>query len=156
MLRTMLLCLPAGVGFYILFVFVVSYLQTFVHVPGREALEVNTLSMIGYLGWTLLGGALSDRLARKPVAVAAMAGLLLFAWPLFDLLDHPRVAFMLSAQLCMAASLGLYFGQSPAPAGRGPARAGSLLCAFAELQFQRGALRRADAARGNLADPAHR
>jgi hypothetical protein len=30
------------VGFYILFVFVVSYLQTFVHVPGREALEVNT------------------------------------------------------------------------------------------------------------------
>jgi MHS family proline/betaine transporter-like MFS transporter len=70
--------------------------------------------MIGYLGWTLLGGALSDRFGRKPVAVAAMAGLLLFAWPLFDLLDHPRFAFMLSAQLCMAASLGLYFGQLPA------------------------------------------
>jgi MFS transporter, MHS family, proline/betaine transporter len=114
MLRAMLLCLPAGVGFYIVFVFVVSYLQTFVHVSGREALEVNTLSMMGYLGWTLLGGALSDRLGRKPVAVAAMAGLLLFAWPLFDLLDHPRFAFMLSAQLCMAASLGLYFGQLPA------------------------------------------
>ena len=114
MLRAMLLCLPAGVAFYTLFVFVVSYLQAFVHVPGREALEVNTISMIGLLGWTLLGGGLSDRLGRKPVAVAAMAGLLLLAWPLFDLLDHPRFAFMLSAQLCMAASLGLYFGQLPA------------------------------------------
>jgi MFS transporter, MHS family, proline/betaine transporter len=114
MLRAMLLCLPAGVGFYTLFVFVVSYLQTFVHVPEREALEVNTISMMGLLGCILLGGALSDRFGRKPVAVAAMAGLLLSAWPLFDLLDHPRFAFMLSAQLCMAASLGLYFGQLPA------------------------------------------
>jgi MHS family proline/betaine transporter-like MFS transporter len=114
MLRVMVLCLPGGIGFYTVFVFVVSYLQTFVHVPEREALEVNTLSMIGYLGCTLLGGVLSDRLGRKPVGIAAMAGLLLLAWPLFDLLDHPRFAFMLSAQLCMAASLGLYFGQLPA------------------------------------------
>ena len=50
MLRAMLLCLPAGVAFYTLFVFVVSYLQAFVHVPEREALEVNTISMIGLWG----------------------------------------------------------------------------------------------------------
>jgi MHS family proline/betaine transporter-like MFS transporter len=114
MLRIMLLCLPNGAGFYTLFVFVVSYLQTFVHVPGREALEVNTISMMGLLGWTLLGGALSDRLGRKPVATAAMAGLLLFAWPLFDFLDHPRFAVMQAAQLCFAAFMGLYIGQLPA------------------------------------------
>jgi MHS family proline/betaine transporter-like MFS transporter len=114
MLRVALLCLPNGVAFYTLFVFVVSYLQTFVHVPEREALEVNTVSMMGLVGWTLLGGALSDRLRRKPVAVAAMAGLLIFAWPLFDFLDHPRFAVMLSAQLCFAAFLGLYSGQLPA------------------------------------------
>jgi MFS transporter, MHS family, proline/betaine transporter len=37
-LRVMILSLPTGIGFYTLFVYVVSYLQTFVHVPGREAL----------------------------------------------------------------------------------------------------------------------
>ena len=114
MLRVVLLCLPKGVAFYTLFVFVVSYLQTFVHVPEREALEVNTISMMGLVGCILLGGALSDRFGRKPVAVAAMAGLLLLAWPLFHLLDHPRFAYMLAAQLCMAACVGLYIGQLPA------------------------------------------
>jgi MFS transporter, MHS family, proline/betaine transporter len=114
MLRVILLCLPNGVAFYTLFVFVVSYLQTFVHVPEREALEVNTISMMGLVAWTLLGGALSDRLGRKSVAIAAIVGLLIFAWPLFDFLDHPRFAYMLLAQLCLAAFLGLYVGQLPA------------------------------------------
>jgi MHS family proline/betaine transporter-like MFS transporter len=101
-------------GFYTLFVYVVSYLQTFVHVPGREALEINTISMMGLVASTLPGGALSDRLGRKPVAIAGMAGLLICAWPLFNLLDDPRFAVMLSAQLCFAAFLGLYSGQLPA------------------------------------------
>ena len=113
-LRIMVLCLPNGIGFYILFVYVVSYLQSFVHVPSREALDINTVSMAGLMGCALAGGALSDRFGRKPVAVAALAGLLVLSWPLFGLLDHPRLAVLLSAQLCFAALIGLYVGQLPA------------------------------------------
>ena len=113
-LRIIVLCLPNGVGFYILFVYVVSYLQTFVHVPSREALDINTISMVGLIGCALAGGALSDRFGRKPVAAAAMAGFLILSWPLFGLLDHPRFAVILPAQLCFAALIGLYVGQLPA------------------------------------------
>ena len=123
-LRVMILSLPTGIGFYTLFVYVVSYLQTFLHVPGQEALEVNTLSMMGLVGWTLLGGVLSDRLGRRPVAIAGMLGLLMFAWPLFDLLDHPRFAIMLSAQLCFAAFLGLYFRSAAGDRWSRPYRGG--------------------------------
>ncbi len=113
-LRVILLCLPNGVGFYLLFVYVVSYLQTLDGIAPREALDINTISMAGLIGCALAGGALSDRFGRKPVAVAAMVGLLILSWPLFDLFGHPRFAVMLSAQLCFAALIGLYVGQVPA------------------------------------------
>jgi MHS family proline/betaine transporter-like MFS transporter len=109
-----LLCLPNGVGFYILFVYIVSYLQTLDNIPPREALDINTISMVGLIGCSLAGGVLSDRFGRKPVAVTAMAGLLILSWPLFDLLGDPWFAVMLSAQLCFAALIGLYLGQVPA------------------------------------------
>src|SRR5690242_15658824 len=113
-LHLVVLCLPGGVGFYTLFVYMVSYLQTLDGIPPREALDINTLSMVGVIGCTLAGGALSDRLGRRPVAVAATAGLLALAWPLFDLLGHPRLAVMLPAQLGFAVLIGLYLGQLPA------------------------------------------
>ena len=84
------------------------------HVPSREALDINTISMAGLMGCALAGGSLSDRFGRKPVAVAAMAGLLVLSRPLFGLLDHPRFAVILPAQLCFAALIGLYAGQLPA------------------------------------------
>jgi MFS transporter, MHS family, proline/betaine transporter len=113
-LRVFLLCLPKGVGTYLLFVYTVSYLQTLDHIPPREALDINTISMVGLIGCSLAGGALSDRFGRKPVAVAAMVGLLMLSWPLFDLLDHPRFAVMLPAQLCFAVLIGSYIGPLPA------------------------------------------
>ena len=113
-LRVILLCLPNGPGFYILFVYIVSYLRTVVHVPEREALDINTLSMMGLVGFTLLGGVLADRLGRKPVALVAMAGLLILARPLFELIDHSALPVMLAAQLTIAALIGLYAGQQAA------------------------------------------
>lgn len=113
-LRLILLCLPSGVAFYILFVYVVSYLQTLDRIPPREALDINTISMTVLIGCALLGGALSDRFGRKPVAVIAMTGLLLLSWPLFTYLGHPVFNVMLASQVCFALLVGLYAGQLPA------------------------------------------
>lgn len=113
-LRLVLLAVPNGVVFYILFVYAVSYLQTLDGIPPREALDVNTIGMAVLVGWTVLGGVLSDRFGRRPVAAFSMAAVLLLSWPLFILLGHRMFAVILAAQLCFAAFLGLYCGQLPA------------------------------------------
>ena len=96
-LRAMVLCLACGPVFYLLFVYLVSYLQGFVHVPERITLDVNTVSMLGLCLFQISGGAMSDRFGRKPVAIVAMVGLLVLAWPLFRLLHHPDWPILLGA-----------------------------------------------------------
>lgn len=113
-LRAMGWCLGAGPVFYILFVYIVSYLEGIVHVPARTALDINTASMVVLCLLLVAGGALSDRFGRKPVALMSMGALLLLAWPLFRLLDHAEPAMLLGAQLAFAVLLGLYNGRLPA------------------------------------------
>jgi MFS transporter, MHS family, proline/betaine transporter len=112
--RLMLLCLASGPVFYILFVYIVSYVQMIDGVAPAAALDVNTISMVMLIAALLVGGALSDRLGRKPLAVGAALGLLVLAWPLFRLLHDPSFAPMLATQLTFATLLGLYTGQLPA------------------------------------------
>src|SRR5258708_6342496 len=61
-----------------------------------------------------LAGALSDRLGRRPVLLAAAGGTLVLAWPLFWLLHHPHVVAALAGQMGLAVLLGLYLGGIPA------------------------------------------
>jgi MHS family proline/betaine transporter-like MFS transporter len=103
-------CLGAGPAFYILFVYVVSFLETMLHVPSRVALDINTASMVGLILFLVAGGALSDRIGRKPTALIAAGALALLSWPLFGLLQHGDWRLMLAAQLAFAAIVGVYVG----------------------------------------------
>jgi hypothetical protein len=47
-------------------------------------------------------GALSDRIGRKPILLAATGGLFVLAWPLFWMLHHPEIALVLPAQIGFA------------------------------------------------------
>jgi MHS family proline/betaine transporter-like MFS transporter len=103
-------CLASGPIFYLLFVYVVSYLETLIHVPSRVALDINTVSMLGLIAFLAIGGAISDRIGRKPPALIGAAGLALLSWPLFRLFQHGDWRVMLAAQLAFAALVGLYVG----------------------------------------------
>jgi MHS family proline/betaine transporter-like MFS transporter len=113
-LRMMAICLASGPVFYILFVYIVTYVEMVDGVAPAAALDVNTLSMLALIVSLLLGGLLSDRLGRKPVAVCAALALLILAWPLFRLLHEPSFAILLLTQMALAGLLGLYCGQQSA------------------------------------------
>ena len=56
-----------GVSFYVMFLYVASWLQTADGISPAHALEINTISMVTLLPALLVSGVLSDRYGRKPV-----------------------------------------------------------------------------------------
>jgi MHS family proline/betaine transporter-like MFS transporter len=59
-------------------------------------------------------GALSDRIGRKPILLAATGGLFVLAWPLFWMLHHPEIALVLPAQIGFAVLVACFGGTVPA------------------------------------------
>src|SRR5215468_7726701 len=103
-----------AVGFYMMFVYVVTYLQQVVHVRAARALDINTSNMVLLLLLIPAAGRLSDRLGRKPVLVGAALGTFVLAWPLFWLMHHPDARLILAGQMGFAVLVGLFLGVVPA------------------------------------------
>ena len=113
-LRIGLLNVINGVGFYVAFVFLVTYMQTIGKLSEAAALEINTVNMIALLAMFPVAGWLSDRVGRKALLVAGIGGLLVLSWPLFWALHHPSSAsWNFAGQLGFAVLFGLFGGALP-------------------------------------------
>jgi MHS family proline/betaine transporter-like MFS transporter len=102
-----------AVGFYMAFVYVVTYLKEVMHFSAAEALDINTVNMVLLLVMIPLFGHLSDRLGRKSVLLFSTVGTLLCAWPLFWLMHHPSFALALLGQMGFAVLIGAFLGAIP-------------------------------------------
>ncbi len=102
-----------GVGFYLCFVYVSTWLKEQQHLSASMALTLNSIALFLMLIITPLAGALSDRIGRKPVLMIGAAGLALFAWPIFRLMSVPHIGAMLAGQCAFALFMSGY-GASPA------------------------------------------
>ena len=70
------LSVVSAVGFCFCFLYVTTYLRQTDHIPASSALDINTISILAPMLLTVPAGALTDHWGRKPVLLAASAGLL--------------------------------------------------------------------------------
>lgn len=108
------LSLVNAVVFYILFVYVASWLQMVDGIAPARALEVNTLSMVILLPVMLAAGALSDRIGGKVILVTSTVLIFLLAWPLFWLMHSDNISAIYLGQGVFAVIIGLFLGAQPA------------------------------------------
>ncbi|WP_298769239.1 MFS transporter [uncultured Shewanella sp.] len=107
------LSLVNAVGFYLLWVYAISYLTEQMHVSTSSALDINTLSLIILLPVITFSAILSDKVGRKPLLYFVALGALFFSWPLWWMMHHHNFWMILAGQAGFALLFGVgYSGLS--------------------------------------------
>jgi MHS family proline/betaine transporter-like MFS transporter len=102
-----------AVGFYLLFVYIVSWLQLADGIAPEHALAINSTSMVVLLPCMVAMGALSDRLGRKSILLTATVLAFVSAVPLFWLMHQDQRALVQLGQLGFVLSVGMFLGTQP-------------------------------------------
>jgi MFS transporter, MHS family, proline/betaine transporter len=107
------LSLINAIPFYLVFLYILVWLKNFAGLNASRALAINSVNMAIMLVAILAAARLSDRVGRKPVLAGAAAGLVLFAWPLFALMEGGEVWEVFIGQFGLALLIGAYGGAIP-------------------------------------------
>lgn len=102
-----------GIGYYIAFVYVTTYLVEYDGLTENTALDINTAVMVLLAVLVPTFGALSDRVGRKPIMLAGAGGMVLFSYPLFLLLHSGSFPLILIGQLGFAIVMSCFTGPLP-------------------------------------------
>jgi MHS family proline/betaine transporter-like MFS transporter len=102
-----------AVGYYLMFLYIVSWLQTADGIAPDHALGINSISILALLPACLIAGWLSDQIGRRAVMLVAVGGAIVGAWPLFWLLHHSSTMAILAGQLGFVLIVGFYAGTLP-------------------------------------------
>ncbi len=100
----------SAINFYMVFVYLTTYMVQVSGLTNSQSLEVNTISMIVLVPIVLFGGHLGDRYGVARVMKVAATAMIVFAFPLFWLMGHHNPALVLAGQLGLACVIGPYIG----------------------------------------------
>ncbi|WP_205194586.1 MFS transporter [Burkholderia sp. Ax-1719] len=105
-------CLNA-VAFYLVLSYMPTYLSTELGMGETESFVAATISLAAYIGLIFLMGALSDRVGRKTMLIAASVLFALLTVPLFKALPGSGFATIVLIQIAFGALLTLNDGTLP-------------------------------------------
>lgn len=115
LVTVVLIIMLHDLSFYILFVYMASYLSEIIGLSKNAALTINTINLIVVSLVTIGSAWLSDRIGRKPVLTVAALMFIIGTIPLLTLVSHTTdTTTILLAQMALAVAVGGYFGPLPA------------------------------------------
>jgi MFS transporter, MHS family, citrate/tricarballylate:H+ symporter len=107
----MMIAVLTTTTFYFVTVYTPTFGRTVLKLTSRDALLVTLLVAVTNFIWNPVGGALSDRIGRKPVLVTIAVLALLTAYPaLHWLVAAPTFGKMLAVEMMLSFYFGVYSG----------------------------------------------
>ena len=104
------LVLTVNAGFYLIYVYALSYLTTVLRMPETIAMDINTLCIVLMCVLPLGSAILSDRIGRKPVLLIGNLAVLALSYPLFMLIDTGSFTPVLLGQIGFAMVFSWIYG----------------------------------------------
>lgn len=115
LVNIVLIVMLHDLSFYILFVYMASYLSEVVGLSKNAALTINTINLLVVSCMTIASAWLSDRIGRKPVLAIASVMFIIVTIPLLSIVSHTTdITTVLISQMILAVAVGGYFGPLPA------------------------------------------
>ena len=114
-LREVLVCMglttSGTISFYVILLYMPTFARTQLHLPLDQAFIAQSISLVCMIVLTPLSGALSDRIGRKPIIIAALTLYLALVYPLFNwVYDNPSFGSLVIVQIVLCCLLGVFLG----------------------------------------------
>ncbi len=113
-LRTALTFMANNAAGYILIAFIISYGLNTLKLPTDRILLVSTLAAFGWFAFTLLGGLMGDWIGRVRTFQIGYGIMVLWAIPMWVLIDTGNIALFFVGALGLTIGLGLSYGPQAA------------------------------------------
>lgn len=114
MLQIGALCLTVNAGYYLIFVYVLTYLTSVLAMPGATASDINLAGILVMCVLPLAFAALGDRIGRKPLLIIGNGAVLILCYPFFHMIMGGAFWPALLGQIGFAVIFSCIYGANPA------------------------------------------